>query len=64
MEVTKRECKHTIDPPIPYVIEVCGKFVDNTVNEEEVSLIVVPILRPPPPFPSILVKKSEDDKYG
>ncbi|KAK4708636.1 hypothetical protein R3W88_029561 [Solanum pinnatisectum] len=42
---------------------VTGESENATENEEEVSQKVVPIPRPPPPFPQRLVKKTEERKY-
>ena len=44
------------------VVEASGELVDKTTKEAEVSQKVVPIPRPPPPFPYILVKKTEHGK--
>uniref|UniRef100_M1DWJ6 Integrase core domain containing protein n=1 Tax=Solanum tuberosum TaxID=4113 RepID=M1DWJ6_SOLTU len=72
--VTTRGVKQTIDPPMPSVVDVeIGKEDDvvevreesenATEKEAEISQKVVPIPRPPPPFPQKLVKKTEDGKY-
>ena len=74
MAVTTRGGKQTIDPPRPSeveveirkeddVIEVREKSENATEKEAEIPQKVVPIPRPPPPFPQRLVKKTEDGKY-
>ena len=74
MIVTTRGGKQTIDPPMSSVVEdemrkdeevvkTSGELVDKTSKEKEVPKKVVPIPRPPPPFPQRLVKKTEDGKY-
>ncbi|XP_015054836.1 uncharacterized protein LOC107001210 [Solanum pennellii] len=40
-----------------------GELVDATIKEAELSEKVVPIPRPPPPFPQRLVKNMKDGKY-
>ena len=74
MTVTTQKGNQTIDPPIPSVVEkdirkdkevveTSGELVDHMVIYSKVSHKVVPIHRPPPPFPHRLVEKSEDGKY-
>ena len=74
MEITTRGGKKTIDPPMPSneekvikdndkVVEVSGEVKDNTGKDVEVPIKVIPMPRPPPPFPQRLVKKTEDGKY-
>ncbi|XP_049348181.1 uncharacterized protein LOC125812747 [Solanum verrucosum] len=74
MEVTTREGKQTIDPPMPSEVEivveryedeikVSGESKNATEKEVEVTKTVVPIPRPPSLFPQILVKKTEKGKY-
>ena len=75
MAVTPRGGKQTIDPPRPSVVEVEIRKEDDVIDgrpdsekamteqEAEISQKVVPIPRPPPPFPQRLVKKTEDGKY-
>ncbi|KAH0737555.1 hypothetical protein KY290_036260 [Solanum tuberosum] len=74
MAVTTREGKQTIDPPMPSEVEkVVEKDEDeieftegpkdNDEKEAEVTQNVVPMPRPPPPFPQRLVKKIEEGKY-
>ena len=74
MAITNRGGKQTIDPPMPSkeekvikdndkVVEVSGEVEDNTGKDAEVSIKVIPMPTPPPPFPQRLVKKSEDGKY-
>ena len=45
------------------MVEVSGEVEDNTRQEAEVPIKVIPMPRPPPPFPQRLVKKTEDGKY-
>ena len=45
------------------VVEVIGEVEDNTGKDSEVPTKVIPMPRPPPPFPQRLVKKTEDGKY-
>uniref|UniRef100_M1D9V1 Integrase core domain containing protein n=1 Tax=Solanum tuberosum TaxID=4113 RepID=M1D9V1_SOLTU len=74
MAVTTRGGKQTIDPLMPSGVDVeirkeddVVEFREETENatekEAKISQKVVPIPRPPPPFPQRLVKKTEDDKY-
>ena len=74
MEITTRGCKKTIDPPMPSTEENVRKDNENVVKgsgetegsngkDVEVSMKVIPMRRPPLPFPQILVKKTEDGKY-
>ena len=74
MAVTTRGCKQTIDPLMPFlvedevrkndkIVEASGELVDKAVKEAEIPQKVIPIPRPPPPFPQRLVKKPEDCKY-
>ena len=74
MAVTTRDGKQTIDPLMPSrvenvirgddeVVEVSGEFGEKTGKEAEVPQKVTPMPRPPPPFPQMLVKKTEDGKY-
>ena len=74
MAVTTRGGKHTIDPPMLFIIEdevrkdeevvkTSGELVDKAVKQVEVPQKVIPIPRPPPPFPQRLVKKTKDGKY-
>ena len=56
MEITTRGGKQTIDPPMPSNEEKVRK-------DAEVPVKVIPMPRPPPPFPQRLVKKTEDGKY-
>ncbi|XP_049406090.1 uncharacterized protein LOC125869677 [Solanum stenotomum] len=44
-------------------IEFTGESKDATEKEAEVTQKVVPMPRPPPPFPQRLVKKTEEGKY-
>ena len=74
MAITTRCSRQTIDPPMPSnvekvtkdndkVVEVNGEVEDNTTKDVEVPTNVIPMPRPPPPFPQRLVKKTEDGKY-
>ncbi|KAK4721674.1 hypothetical protein R3W88_011907 [Solanum pinnatisectum] len=45
------------------VVEVSGESENATEKKVEVTQKVVPIPRPPPPFPQRLVKKTEEGKY-
>ena len=74
MEITTRGGKQTIHPPIPYneekvrkdddKVERCsGEAEESTGKDAEVLMKVIPMPRPPPPFPQRLVKKTEDGKY-
>ena len=73
MAITTQGSKQTIDPPMPSneekvvtdydkVVEVSGEVEDNTGKDAEVPQKVTTMPRPPP-FPQILVKKTEDSKY-
>uniref|UniRef100_M1DJX2 Integrase core domain containing protein n=1 Tax=Solanum tuberosum TaxID=4113 RepID=M1DJX2_SOLTU len=66
--------KQSIDPPMPfgvevesnqndYVIEVNRESENVTEKEVEITQKIVPMSRPPPPFPQRLVKKTEEGKY-
>ncbi|XP_015078368.1 uncharacterized protein LOC107022202 [Solanum pennellii] len=74
MAVTSREGKHTIDQPMSSTVEgdmrkkdevaeSSGELGDTTKKEVELLHKVVPVPRPPPPFPPRLEKKMEDGKY-
>ncbi|KAK4717987.1 hypothetical protein R3W88_016325 [Solanum pinnatisectum] len=74
MAVTTRGGKQTIDPPMPFgveveasknddVIEVNAESENATEKEVEITQKVVPMPRPLPPFPQRLVKKTEEGKY-
>ncbi|KAK4731210.1 hypothetical protein R3W88_024198 [Solanum pinnatisectum] len=74
MAVTTRGGKETIDPPMPSEveivvekdddeIEVSGEYNNATEKEAEITQKVVPMPRPPPPFPQRLVKKNEEVRY-
>ncbi|KAK4737224.1 hypothetical protein R3W88_000921 [Solanum pinnatisectum] len=74
MTVTIRGGKQTMDPPMPSEIEivakrdndeveVTGESKNATKKEAEVTQKVVPMPRPPPPFPHRLVKKTIEGKY-
>ena len=74
MEITTWGCKQTIDPPMPSneekvrkdndkVVEGSGEVDDSTGKDAKVPIKVIPMPRPPPPFPQRLVKNTEDGKY-
>ena len=74
MAITTRGGKQTIDPPMSSneekvrkdndkVVEGSGEAEDSTGKDAEVSIKVIHIPRPPPPFPQRLLKKTEDGKY-
>ena len=74
MAITTRDGKQTIDPPMPSTKENVRKDNDNVVKgsgeaeesngkDAEVPMKVIPMPRPPPPFPQRLVKKTKDGKY-
>ena len=69
MAITTLGCKQTIDPPMPSTMENVRKDNDNVVKgsgeaeerygkDAEVPMKVIPMPRPPPPFPQRLVKKA------
>ena len=45
------------------VVKGSGEAEESTGKEVDVPMKVIPMPRPPPTFPQILVKKTEDDKY-
>ena len=74
MAITTRGGKQTIDPPMPSNEEKVRNYDDKMVRgsseaeestrkDEEVPMKVIPMPRPPLPFPQRLVKKIEDGKY-
>ena len=74
MAITTRGGKQTIDLPMPSnerkvrkdndkVVEGSGEVEDSTGKDAEVPMKVIPMPKPPPPFPQILVKKTENCKY-
>ena len=74
MAITTRGGKQTIDPPMPSneekvrkdddkVVTGSGEEEESTGKDAEVPMKVIPMPRPPPPFPQRLVKKTEDGKY-
>ena len=74
MAITTRVGKQTIDPPMPsneenlrkdddWVVKDSGEAEESNGKDAEVSMKVIPMPRPPPPFPQRLVKKTEDGKY-
>ena len=74
MAITTRGGKQTIDPPMPSnkkkvrkdddkVVKGSGEAEESTGKDAEVPMKVIPMPRPPPPFPQGLVKKTKDGKY-
>ena len=74
MAITTRGGKQTIDPPMPSneekvrkdndkVVEGSSEVEDITGKDAEVPIKVIPMPRPPPPFPQRLVKKTKDGKH-
>ena len=74
MAITTQGGKHTIDPPMlsneekvskddDKVVKDSGEAEESTEKDAEVPMKVIPMPRPPPPFPKRLVKKIEDGKY-
>uniref|UniRef100_M1D9K3 Integrase core domain containing protein n=1 Tax=Solanum tuberosum TaxID=4113 RepID=M1D9K3_SOLTU len=74
MAVTTRGGKQTIDPHMPSEVEIVVEKDDNEIEvtggsknvidkETEMTQKVVPMPRPPPPFPKMFVKKNEEGKY-
>ena len=74
MAITIRGGKQTINPPMPSneekvrkyndkVVEGSGEAEDSTGKDAKAPIKVIPMPRPPPPFPQRLVKKNEDVKY-
>ena len=45
------------------VVNGSGEAEGSNGKDAEVPIKVIPMTRPPPPFPQRLVKKSEDGKY-
>ena len=74
MSITTQGGRQTIDPPMPSaeknvrkdndkVVKGSGEAEECNGKDAEVPMKVIPMPRPPPPFPSRLVKKTEDGKY-
>ena len=74
LAITNRGGKQTIDPPMPSneenvrkdddkVVKGSGETDESNGTDAEVPIKVIPMPRPPPPFPQRLVKKTEDGKY-
>ena len=65
--ITTRGGRQTIDQPMPYteenVLKGSSKTEGSNGKDAEVPIKVIPMPRPPPPFPHRLVKKTEDGKY-
>ena len=66
--------KQTTNPPMPSnekkvrkdddkVVKSSGEAEESTGKDAEVPMKVIPMPRPPHPFPQRLVKKTEDGKY-
>ena len=75
MGITSRGGKQTIDPlrssvveddmrKDEEVVETSEEMVEKTVKETEVPQQMVPIARPPPPFPYRLVNNTEMVNIG
>ena len=45
------------------MVKGSGEAEESTGKDAEVPMKVIPIPRPPPPFPQRLVEKTEDGKY-
>ena len=45
------------------IVKGSGEAEESNGQDEEVTFKVIPMPRPPPPFPQRLVKKTEDGKY-
>ena len=45
------------------MVKGSGEAEESTGKDAEVPMKVIPMPRPPPPFPQTLVKKTEDGKY-
>ena len=74
MAITTRGGKQTTDSPMPSteenvrkdddnVVKGSGEVEENNGKDAEKPIKVIPMPRPPPPFPQRLVKKTEDGKY-
>ena len=67
MTITTRGGRQTIDPLMPSteenVVKGSSEVEGSNGKASEVLIKVIPMPRPPPPFPQRLVKKSEDGKY-
>ena len=74
MAITTRGGNQTIDPPMlsneenmrnddDKVVKGSGKEEESNGKNVEAPMKVIPMPRPPPPFPQRLVKKIEDGKY-
>ena len=75
MRVTTQGVKKNIDPTMmsgvedrmrgdDKVVEVSSQLVDKSGKEDEIPQKVTPVPKPPPPFPQIMVEKTEDCKYA
>ena len=75
MKTTSRGGNQTIDPPMPCnkekvkkdndkVVEGSGEAEDSNGKDAEVPIKVIPMPRPPLPFPQRLVKKTEEVNIG
>ena len=75
MAITTRGGKQTIDPPMPSnekkvtkdtdnVVDINAEVEDNTVKDAEVPNKVMPMPRPPPPFPQRLLKRPRMVNIG
>ena len=64
MAITTRGGRQTIDPPMPSteenVVKGSSEAEGSNGKDAEVPIKVIPMPRPPPPFPQRLVKKTEE----
>ena len=74
MAITTRGGKQTIDPPMSSneenlrkdydkVVKGSGEAEESSGKDAKVPMKVIPMPRPPQPFPQRLVKNTEDGKY-
>ena len=74
MTITTRGGKQTNDPHMAsneekvrkddeQVVKGSGEAEESTGKDAKVPMKVIPMPRPPPPFPQRLVKKTKDGKY-
>jgi len=59
MPCTEENVRKKIDN----VVKGSGEVEESNGKDVEVPMKVILMPRPPPPFPQILVKKTEDGKY-
>ena len=74
MAITTQGGRQTIEPPMPSteenvrkdndkVVKGSGETDESNGTDAEVPIKVIPMPRPPPPFPQRVGKKTEDGKY-